>query len=211
MRVKMKNIATVQRGYSFRSYLESSMGGDVAVIQMKDLFDDNTVGCDGLVKIDMEVVKEHHLARRDAEKHEWKKVKLWEICKITKGKQLNVDHMEEDGAYYALNGGIKPSGKTDNWNTEAGTITIIEGDNTERFWSGGHCYSLLNINLSVNSHYLFFYLKINEPKLMKLRVGSGLPNIQKKDIDRFKTLLPSLPDQRKIAETLSVAQQEIDL
>jgi len=60
--VRIKNIATVQVGYSFRSRLEVSKGGGVAVIQMKDLLDDNTVGCDQLIKIDMDSVKDHHLA-----------------------------------------------------------------------------------------------------------------------------------------------------
>jgi len=60
--VRVKNIATVQVGYSFRSRLEVSKGGGVAVIQMKDLLDDNTVGCDQLIKIDMDSVKDHHLA-----------------------------------------------------------------------------------------------------------------------------------------------------
>lgn len=62
MGVRVKNIATVQVGYSFRSRLEVSKGGGVAVIQMKDLLDDNTVGCDQLIKIDMDSVKDHHLA-----------------------------------------------------------------------------------------------------------------------------------------------------
>jgi len=64
MKKKIKKLATVQMGYSFRSRLEASEGGGVAVIQMKDLLDDNTVGCDGLVRINMEAVKEHHLAQR---------------------------------------------------------------------------------------------------------------------------------------------------
>ena len=64
MKMKIKKLATVQMGYSFRSRMEASETGDVAVIQMKDLMDDNTVGCDGLVKIKMEAVKEHHLAQR---------------------------------------------------------------------------------------------------------------------------------------------------
>lgn len=51
-------------GYSFRARLEASEGGGVAVIQMKDLLDNNTVGCDGLVRINMEAMKEHHLAQR---------------------------------------------------------------------------------------------------------------------------------------------------
>ncbi|MES9818833.1 MAG: restriction endonuclease subunit S [Candidatus Thiodiazotropha sp.] len=64
MKMKIKNLATVQMGYSFRSRLEASEGGGVAVIQMKDLLDDNTVGCDGLVRINMEAMKDHHLAQR---------------------------------------------------------------------------------------------------------------------------------------------------
>ena len=64
MNIKIKKVATVQMGYSFRSRLEAVEGGGVAVIQMKDLLDDNTVCCDWLMKIDMEAVKEHHLARK---------------------------------------------------------------------------------------------------------------------------------------------------
>ena len=64
MKMKIKKLVTVQTGYSFRSRLEASEGGSVAVIQMKDLLNDNTVGCDALVKIDMEAVKEHHLAQK---------------------------------------------------------------------------------------------------------------------------------------------------
>jgi len=64
MKTKVKELATVQMGYSFRSRLESVANGNVAVIQMKDLLDDNKVGCDDLIKVDMETVKDHHLARK---------------------------------------------------------------------------------------------------------------------------------------------------
>lgn len=64
MRMKVKELATVQLGYSFRSRLEAAEGGSVSVIQMKDLLDDNTVGCDDLVSIDLDTVKAHHLAQR---------------------------------------------------------------------------------------------------------------------------------------------------
>ena len=64
MNLKIKQLATVRTGYSFRSRLEASMDGKVAVIQMKDLLQDNTVGCKKLVKIEMETVKEHHLAQK---------------------------------------------------------------------------------------------------------------------------------------------------
>ncbi|MGI6657156.1 MAG: restriction endonuclease subunit S [Desulfobulbus sp.] len=65
MRAKIKKLATVQVGYSFRSRLEATEESDISVIQMKDLLDDNTVDCTDLMKVDMETVKEHHLARKN--------------------------------------------------------------------------------------------------------------------------------------------------
>lgn len=64
MKIKLKNLARVQTGYSFRSRLEASIGGAIAVIQMKDLLRDNTVDCGGLLKIDMKVLKDHHFAKK---------------------------------------------------------------------------------------------------------------------------------------------------
>ena len=60
MKLKVKKLATVQMGYSFRSRLEAIEDGGVAVIQMKDLRDDNTVDCGALAMIGMKDVKKHH-------------------------------------------------------------------------------------------------------------------------------------------------------
>lgn len=64
MKLRISDIATVQMGYSFRSRLEASGEGCVAVIQMKDLNSDNVVDCKDLVYVDMDSVKEHHLAQK---------------------------------------------------------------------------------------------------------------------------------------------------
>ncbi len=64
MRALLKSIATVQVGYSFRSRLEQSEAGSVAVIQMKDLRGDNTVDCGDLVRVDMVEPKGHHFVRK---------------------------------------------------------------------------------------------------------------------------------------------------
>jgi len=63
MKAKLENIATVQAGYSFRSRLESLDAGAVAVIQMKDLTSTNRVDCNELVRVDMEMPKEHHFVQ----------------------------------------------------------------------------------------------------------------------------------------------------
>jgi len=64
VKVQLKQIASVQMGYSFRSRLEAVKSGDLAVIQMKDLSDNHTVDCSDLVMVDMKKVKEHHLVRK---------------------------------------------------------------------------------------------------------------------------------------------------
>lgn len=64
MKACLTQLTNLQMGYSFRSRLEASKDGAVAVIQMKDLSDDNTVDCDDLMHIDMDNVKERHLAQK---------------------------------------------------------------------------------------------------------------------------------------------------
>ena len=64
MKRSIKQIATVQMGYSFRTRLESVKKGDVFVVQMKDLLSNNIVSCDDLIRIDLESVKEHHIVKK---------------------------------------------------------------------------------------------------------------------------------------------------
>ena len=150
---------------------------------------------------------------------EWEEKKLGDICEISKGKQLNVENMVENGLFPALNGGINYSGYTNSWNTEKETITISEGGNScgfvsfinENFWCGGHCYALKEIKVDVKKKFLFQYLKYNELSIMRMRVGSGLPNIQKKGLNEFPIQIPHLKEQQKIANFLSALDSKINL
>ena len=133
-------------------------------------------------------------------------VSLGDICRIVKGQQLNGELLSKDGDYYVMNGGILPSGYYSDYNTEPNTISISEGGNScgyvqlnnERFWSSGHCYSLQNLTSDINLLYLYHYLKYCENSIMKLRIGSGLPNIQKKDLAAFKIFLPKKERQKQL-------------
>ena len=149
---------------------------------------------------------------------DFKMFKLKELSKINKGKQLNKDDMLENGKYYVLNGGKEPSGYTNEWNTLENTITISEGGNScgfvnfneEKFWSGGHCYYLSNLSKNVDDYYLFSYLKFIEPKIMRLRVGSGLPNIQKGDIENIKIKILPMNEQLKISNLLLSMDKKVN-
>jgi len=148
---------------------------------------------------------------------EWETYKLAQICSINKGKQINRSTLSDIGSYPVINGGITPSGYTESSNTHANTITISEGGNScgfvgfqnDAFWCGGHCYALQNVQ--TNNLFLYQFLKFIEPKIMALRVGSGLPNIQKKEVETVEILLPSHEEQQKIATVLTNADKEIEL
>ena len=54
-------------------------------------------------------------------------------------------------------------------------------------------------------------MKHYENDLMNLRVGSGLPNIQKSSLYSFYVIFPSLEEQETIAKILSTQDKEIEL
>jgi len=64
MKTKLREIASIQMGYSFRTRLPSIGTGTIGVIQMKDLTVHNRVDCSGLMRIKMEKFKEQHLVNR---------------------------------------------------------------------------------------------------------------------------------------------------
>lgn len=142
---------------------------------------------------------------------------LSDICTILKGKQINGDCLSETGKYYVMNGGIEPSGYYDKCNVPADTISISEGGNScgyvqynkSAFWSGGHCYTLNNIESNVDKQYLYHFLKSQESAIMKLRIGTGLPNIQKKDLEKFNVVLPSVENQKGTSAFLTTLESKV--
>lgn len=142
-----------------------------------------------------------------------------DLCMIIKGQQVNKTDLAKSGTYYVLNGGIEPSGYYEKCNTAADTISISEGGNScgyvkyniTSFWSGGHNYTLKNLSPKIQLGYLYHYLKYREPYIMRLRVGSGLPNIQRKDLSNVGIVYPQQEnEQNKIAEVLSTVDEVIE-
>jgi len=64
MQAALKDIASIQMGYSFRSRLQSTDTGSIAVIQMKDLMDDNTVNLNNLILIDIDKFNDNHYVKK---------------------------------------------------------------------------------------------------------------------------------------------------
>ena len=146
-------------------------------------------------------------------------MQLKDVVSVVKGKQVNGEEFLEHGKYYVMNGGTEPSGYLDACNTPANTISISEGGNscgyvqynTEPFWSGGHCYSLIQKGQSVNYQYLYHFLKYKERDIMALRIGSGLPNVQKKDLEIFEIRVLPTKQQNRVADIFEGVSAKCDL
>ena len=147
----------------------------------------------------------------------WQEKSLGKVCDIVKGVQINIVKLAQSGKYPVINGGITPSGYTENWNSLENTITISEGGNScgfvnfleTKFWSGGHCYTLDKLSDKVYAPFLFQELKSKQIEIMELRVGSGLPNIQKGAINSFPIYLPTPTEQKLIGNYFSTLDKLI--
>jgi len=144
-------------------------------------------------------------------------VKLKDIASHSKGLQINGDELIGNAEYDYLNGGINPSGKWNESNCEAGTIAISEGGNScgyvnymrEPFWCGAHCYYLYDT--VKNTHYLYYALKSQQERIMKLRSGACMPNIKKGDLGNFEFMFDDDEvEQEKVTSILSKLERIIE-
>lgn len=155
---------------------------------------------------------------------EWTHSNLGDISLIEKGKQLNKDTLSKiknkDNPFPVYNGGVSPSGYTNTFNRKKDNIIISEGGNScgyvnfinESFFSGGHSYTISILNeTSIDKYFLYSYLKYMQKSIMDLRVGSGLPNIQKSALTKFKVLIPHIEEQKRISKFLSCFDKKIEL
>jgi type I restriction enzyme S subunit len=148
---------------------------------------------------------------------EWDETTVAEVANVEKGRQLENEAASEEGQFPHLNGGISPSGYTDRANTPANTIVISEGGNScgyvqfirQPFWCGGHCYAI--VPRGTDNQFLYQALKGQQTAIMGLRVGSGLPNVQKTALASFELKLPrDLLEQAAIAAVLSDMDAELN-
>ncbi len=147
----------------------------------------------------------------------WKTVRLSDICILEKGQQIDTSLLDDSKPYRYINGGIKESGYFDSFNTSGESVLISEGGAScgyinyvnENFWCGCHCYRLHDIK--VFPKYLFHALKANQQRIMALRTGSAMPNIQKSTIQKFELKIhDDSTIQKKVSTMLDKCNELIE-
>jgi type I restriction enzyme S subunit len=149
----------------------------------------------------------------------WEVKKLGVVVNVNKGIQKGRAKLTDSGKYPVWNGGVEPSGYSEEWNANENTITISEGGNScgfvnyckQKFWLGGHCYAIEIIKNNIDPIFFYQKLKYKETLIMSLRVGSGLPNIQKKNLLSIDFSFPNdKSEQTAIATVLFDMDTEIE-
>jgi type I restriction enzyme S subunit len=181
-----------------------------------------------LVKLDQLIAKKRNLKQAAMQQlltgqtrlpgfsGEWEVKRLGDVAEVSKGNQLHSDDTNAESDFPHYNGGISPSSYTQKANAPADTIAISEGGNscgyvqfiTQPFWCGGHCYAV--VPKGIDKRFLYHALKGRQQAIMGLRVGSGLPNVQKTALKVFSFELPkTVEEQTAIAAALSDMDAEL--
>jgi type I restriction enzyme, S subunit len=135
---------------------------------------------------------------------------LGELADIYTGEQLNKTAMFDEGMYPVLNGGINPSGRYDDYNTEAETIAISQGGASagyvnfvkEQFWAGAHCFIVNPTTDIVINKFIYFVLKNGQDMLTNAKLGAGIPGLNRSELKNFKIPIPPLAIQQEIVKSL---------
>ena len=168
MILKLKDIATVSSGVTFRSRIEASKDGNVRVIQMKDLGDDNFVHLDESIHIDLTKPKPNQLA------------KLGDIIFRSRGQTNTAALLNKDAE-----------------------STIVAAP----------LFRVRPNTKNVVPEFLLWW--INQPSsqayLASRSKGTMVKMVSKQGLEDLEVTLPSLEQQKKVAEFFSLSMREQQL
>lgn len=132
------------------------------------------------------------------------------MCNIDTGKQLNKNTLFSDGKYPVMNGGIYPSGRYNEYNTEKDNIAISQGGASagfvnwmnEPFWSSAHCYTVIPNDNILMKRFIYHILKHHQQDFMNSQQGAGIPSLSRKKLNDLLVPVPPLTEQERIVSIL---------
>ena len=145
----------------------------------------------------------------------WQEMRLGDICEIYQPQTIpQSDFTKEGYNVYGANGII---GKYHSYNHEKEQIAIACRGNScgavnftnPKSWITGNAM-VINLDNSKNADKIFVYYVLLNSNLNYLVTGSGQPQITS-NIKNHSIKLPTLAEQKKIAQVLSACDKEIEL
>ena len=131
--------------------------------------------------------------------------RLGDVCSYKNGTHIRKNQLNE-GLYPVVSAGITPMGYHDKYNRNKNTITISQsGANagfiklyTEKIWTAD-CFSIESTNREkILDLYIYYFLKNNQEKLIKLNSGTAQPHFYFKYIEDWIIPVPPLHIQKQL-------------
>lgn len=166
---------------------------------------------------------------------EWKTMRIGDICEYKNGNSFE-NYIDENGKLFlitldsiTIDGRLKNNHKKINIDTKEllskNDIVMILSDIAHGYFLGltavidkDNCYVLNQRvallkpnNIIVNSYFLSKLININQKYFKKYGQGSSQQNLQKKSVENFIVKIPSLEEQNKIAELLTLIDKDIEI
>ena len=168
-------------------------------------------------------------------KDEWETMRIGDICEYKNGNSFE-NYIDENGKLFlitldsiTIDGRLKNNHKKINIDTKEllskNDIVMILSDIAHGYFLGltavidkDNCYVLNQRvallkpnNIIVNSYFLSKLININQKYFKKYGQGSSQQNLQKKSVENFIVKIPSLEEQNKIAELLTLIDKDIEI
>lgn len=148
-----------------------------------------------------------------------KSYKLGDVCDLSKGKTITRATTNE-GEIPVIGGGLGPTYYNDVANRKPPVITVsASGANAGfvNYWNvpiwASDCTTIVEKpNSPASIDYIYKYLQSRQEYInTELRRGSAQPHVYPSDIAELRIPLPSLEEQKEVAEKLDSVFAEIDL
>ncbi|PAF55158.1 restriction endonuclease subunit S [Mycoplasmopsis agassizii] len=143
-------------------------------------------------------------------------MKLGDVALIKQGKELTKDKMNNFFEFPVMGGGVKPTGYYNDHNSAPGIVIAKDGQAghvswiSTTFWCTGHCYTVESTNNKVLNKYLFYILKLKQPRIISLRNGTTTPGINQDSLTDLLIPIPPLNIQEKIVSVLGAIDLQIE-
>ena len=142
-------------------------------------------------------------------------VTLGEVCVFEPKSKRNAKYGNKTGNYPFYKSSLIINSYINEPDYTEESIIIGDGGSANinystAFSTSDHCYVFRSSDERITNNYIYTYIRYNLYKLEKYYNGSGLKNISKENIKKFKIPLPSLEIQQQIVDELSGIETSIE-
>lgn len=146
---------------------------------------------------------------------EWKDKKFEDVIKFEIKSKYPASFKKSNGDFrFVLSNTSDEKWYCDEYILDGESIIINDGGEAHfKYMSGKHAYSDHCIAVSTKecTQYIYYYLDFNKSTIDKIGfVGSGIRNIDRQYLKKFKVSLPTIEEQEKIANVLSMINSKIE-